>query len=239
MEGCEKDLEFALSASFIGPQSHHTHRRCQHDIVGHRGAELILQVLNWAAAIVDGNKVPLALIWVVHLILQETHVDLRGVKKRVSEFLVYTYFTNFKVFFFYFEIFLKGFSQSTAYSSIYQFSQKSSKGKRSRKHPNWMPVPPRWLLLTQRSSNSSPLSLDVHAPHPIWTFSGACIHDVILLVTSQSLWIQMRVINQKLWLRIQLPVQHPYYCCCHTKNPDHLPFHFPITWQQQTKIFSV
>lgn len=62
MEGCEEDPEFALSASLISPQSHHPHRGRQHDIVGHRGAELILQVLDRTAAVVDGNKVTLALI---------------------------------------------------------------------------------------------------------------------------------------------------------------------------------
>lgn len=46
MEGREEDPKFALSASFIGPQSHHAHRGRQHDIVGHRGAELIFQVLD-------------------------------------------------------------------------------------------------------------------------------------------------------------------------------------------------
>lgn len=62
MEGCEEDPEFALPASLIGPQSHHTHRGRQHDIIGHRGAELILQVLDRTAAVVDGDKVTLALI---------------------------------------------------------------------------------------------------------------------------------------------------------------------------------
>lgn len=87
MEGREEDPEFALSASFIGPQSHHAYRGCQHDIVGHRGAELIFQVLDWTAAIVNGDKVTLALIWVVHLVLKESHVDLwvqRWIERRKS-----------------------------------------------------------------------------------------------------------------------------------------------------------
>lgn len=76
MESCKENPEFALPASLICPQPHHAHRGGQHDVVGHRGAELILQVLDRTAAVVDGNKVPLALIRVVHLILQKTHVDL-------------------------------------------------------------------------------------------------------------------------------------------------------------------
>lgn len=76
MEGCKEDLESALPASLVCPQPHHTHRGRQHDIIGHCGAELVLQVLNRTAAIIDGNKVTLALIRVVHLILQKTHVDL-------------------------------------------------------------------------------------------------------------------------------------------------------------------
>lgn len=76
MEGCEEDPEFALPASLVCPHSDHTHGGHQHDIVGHRGAELILQVLNRTAAIIDGNKVTLTLIGVVHLVLQKTHVDL-------------------------------------------------------------------------------------------------------------------------------------------------------------------
>lgn len=62
MEGCEEDPEFALPASLISPQSHHAHRGHQHDVVGHRGAEFILQVLDRTAAIVNGNKVTLALV---------------------------------------------------------------------------------------------------------------------------------------------------------------------------------
>lgn len=76
MESCKEDPEFALPATLICPQPHHAHRRHQHDIVGHRGAELILQVLNRTAAVVDGNEVTLALVRVVHLIFQETQVDL-------------------------------------------------------------------------------------------------------------------------------------------------------------------
>lgn len=62
MEGCEEDPESALPASLVCPQPHHAHRGRQHDIVGHRGAELILQVLDRTAAVVDGDKVTLALI---------------------------------------------------------------------------------------------------------------------------------------------------------------------------------
>lgn len=76
MESCEEDLEFTLPAALVCPHSHHSHRRHQHDIIGHCGAELILQVLNRTAAVIDGYKVPLALIRVVHLVLKKTHVDL-------------------------------------------------------------------------------------------------------------------------------------------------------------------
>lgn len=76
MERCEEYPEFAPPASLVGPQSHHPHGGHQHDIVGHRGAELILQVLDRAAAIVDGDKVTLALVWIVHLVLQKSYVDL-------------------------------------------------------------------------------------------------------------------------------------------------------------------
>ena len=89
MESCKENPEFALSASLIRPQPHHAHRGGQHDVIGHCGAELILQVLDRTAAVVDGNKVPLALIRVVHLIFQKTHVDLwvrglSGINQRCS-----------------------------------------------------------------------------------------------------------------------------------------------------------
>lgn len=76
MEGCKEDFESALPAALVCPQSHHPHRGNQHDIVGHSGAKLILQVLNGTAAVIDANKVTLTLIGVMHLILKKTHVDL-------------------------------------------------------------------------------------------------------------------------------------------------------------------
>lgn len=76
-EGGEEDLEFAFPASLIRPKPYHTQRGCQHHVVGHRRAEFILQVLHRTAAIINGNKVTLALVGVVHLILQKAHVDLR------------------------------------------------------------------------------------------------------------------------------------------------------------------
>lgn len=42
MEGCKEDFEPALPAPLVCPQSHHTLRGKQHDIIGHSGAELIL-----------------------------------------------------------------------------------------------------------------------------------------------------------------------------------------------------
>lgn len=62
MESCEEDPEPALPAALICPQPHHAHRRHKHDIVGNRGAELILQVLHRTAAVVNGDKVTLALV---------------------------------------------------------------------------------------------------------------------------------------------------------------------------------
>lgn len=86
MESCEEDPEFALPASLVCPQSHHAHRGHQHDIIGHSGAEFILQVFNGTAAIIDGNKVPFAFIRVVHLILQKAHVDLRVKSRKLLSF---------------------------------------------------------------------------------------------------------------------------------------------------------
>lgn len=76
MESCEEDFEPALSAPLVRPQPDHTQGGRQHDVIGHRGAELVLQVLHRTAAIIDGNEVTFALVGVVHLVLQKTHVDL-------------------------------------------------------------------------------------------------------------------------------------------------------------------
>ena len=76
MEGGEEDPEAALAAPLVGPQPDHAHRVDQHDVVGHRRTELVLQVLHRAAAVIDGHEVALALVGVVHLVLQETQVDL-------------------------------------------------------------------------------------------------------------------------------------------------------------------
>lgn len=81
MKSGEEDPEFALPAALVCPEPHYTHRGHQHHIIGHRGAELVLEVLDRTASIIDRNKVSLALIRVVHLVLKKAHVDL--LKSRV------------------------------------------------------------------------------------------------------------------------------------------------------------
>lgn len=62
MESRKKDLKSALPAPLIRPEPYHTYRGHQHDVVGHRGAKLVLQVLHSTAPVIDGDKVALALI---------------------------------------------------------------------------------------------------------------------------------------------------------------------------------
>lgn len=72
----KEHAEAAEAALFVSPHAHHAHPVVQHDIVSHRAAELSLQVLNGAAAVVHCHKVFLALVRVLHLILQESQVNL-------------------------------------------------------------------------------------------------------------------------------------------------------------------
>lgn len=44
--GCEKDAEAAFAAGLVSPHTDDAQRGNQHDVVGHRGAELALQVLH-------------------------------------------------------------------------------------------------------------------------------------------------------------------------------------------------
>ena len=44
--GCEEDAEAALAAGLVRPHADDAQRGDQHDVVGHRGAELTLQVFN-------------------------------------------------------------------------------------------------------------------------------------------------------------------------------------------------
>lgn len=74
----EEHAETAESAALVGPHAHNAHAGIQHHVIGHRTAELRFQVLNGAAAIIYGNKVLLALIWVLHLVLEEAKVYLQG-----------------------------------------------------------------------------------------------------------------------------------------------------------------
>ena len=76
--GGEEDAEATPAAALVSPHPDHAQRGHQHYVVGHRGAELVLQVLHGAAAVVHRHKVPLALVGVGHLVVQETQVDLRG-----------------------------------------------------------------------------------------------------------------------------------------------------------------
>lgn len=46
MVGREKDAEAAFAAGFIRPHANDAQRGNQHDVVGHRGAELALQVFH-------------------------------------------------------------------------------------------------------------------------------------------------------------------------------------------------
>lgn len=47
--GGEEDAEAALPAGLVRPHADDAQRGDQHDVVGHRGAELALQVLHRAA----------------------------------------------------------------------------------------------------------------------------------------------------------------------------------------------
>lgn len=76
LEGGEEYPEAAPAAALVGPHPDHPRGGHQHHVVGHRRAELVLQVLHGCTAIVHRHKVTLTLITVLHLIVQETQVDL-------------------------------------------------------------------------------------------------------------------------------------------------------------------
>ncbi len=44
--GCEKDAEAAFAAGLVRPHADDAQRGNQHDVVGHRGAELALQIFH-------------------------------------------------------------------------------------------------------------------------------------------------------------------------------------------------
>lgn len=90
-EGGEEDAEAAFAAALIGPHADDAYWREQHDVIGHRAAELILQVRHWAAAIIHRHKVALALIRVLHLILQKAQVDLQGINSTYNPQSSYFY----------------------------------------------------------------------------------------------------------------------------------------------------
>lgn len=53
--GGEEDAEAALAARLVRPHPDDAQRGDQHDVVGHRGAELALQVLHRAASGTGGQ----------------------------------------------------------------------------------------------------------------------------------------------------------------------------------------
>lgn len=69
LEGCEEYTEAALSAPLVGPHANHAQRGHQHDVVGHRAAELIPQVFHRAAAIIHCHEITFTLIGVLHLVV--------------------------------------------------------------------------------------------------------------------------------------------------------------------------
>ena len=75
-EGGEEHAEAAEPALLVGPHADHAHAAVQHHVVGHRAAELGLEVLDGATAVVHCHKVLLALVGVLHLVLHEAQVDL-------------------------------------------------------------------------------------------------------------------------------------------------------------------
>lgn len=79
-EGGEEDAEATFAAALVGPQADDAYWREQHDIIGYRATKLIPQVFDWAAAVVHRYKVALALVRVLHLVLQEAQVDLRDIQ---------------------------------------------------------------------------------------------------------------------------------------------------------------
>lgn len=75
-KGREEHSEAAQSALFISPHPDDSHAVIEHHVVGHSAAELGFEVFDGAAAIVHSNKVLLALIRMLHLVLHEAQVDL-------------------------------------------------------------------------------------------------------------------------------------------------------------------
>lgn len=75
-EGGEEHPEPAEPAALVRPHADHPHAGLERDVVGHRAAELGLEVLDRTAPVVDGDEVPLALVGMLHLVIQEPQVDL-------------------------------------------------------------------------------------------------------------------------------------------------------------------
>lgn len=80
--GGEEHAEAAEAALLVRPHPHDPHAVVQHQVVGHRAAELGLQVLDGAAAVIHGDEVLLALVGVLHLVVDEAQVDLQEIQKR-------------------------------------------------------------------------------------------------------------------------------------------------------------
>lgn len=89
--GGEEHAEAAEAALLVRPHPHDPHAVVQHQVVGHRAAELGLQVLNGAAAVVHGDEVLLALVGVLHLVVDEAQVDLQEIQKHPEKSDLYHY----------------------------------------------------------------------------------------------------------------------------------------------------
>lgn len=77
-EGSEEHPKPAEPAALVRPHSDHAHSGFERDVIGYRAAELGLEVFDGTASVVDGHEVPLALVGVLHLVIQEPQINLRG-----------------------------------------------------------------------------------------------------------------------------------------------------------------
>jgi len=128
----------------------------------------------------------------------------------------------------------------------------------SRKHPDEMPNPLRWLLSVLRLHSKLPP--DVRAPYPIsqaerglpteethfshlYPRPRSFGHDPEFVTTGEGRNVD-RPINWELCLSAQFPLpQHglgqcPFYCCRRPDPPVDLPLHLTLTRKQDPKILS-
>lgn len=130
-------------------------------------------------------------------------------------------------------------------------TQKTSKGR----HPGSILIRCTnhlsWLLSTHRSIGAPLCMSELLTPSLRLSpetlqrkyFKTFCIHNLIISVTIQSSWPQVRVITYKSkalsFSSASSSQQCPCYCWCYTNLPYNLTLHFTIMHKQDPKLLNL